>query len=914
MGKWDKYEVAPSKWEKFEAEPSNKWDKYESEPERPSLSKLFGEGLRESTPAMLAKLAGADIDEPSVEPKGFLENIAYGAGEYLPDIATLPLGTGLAGILGKGALKTAGKQILKTGTKKALKKKAKGMLAKEVAGLTAEELAKKGGKRALIKALPRAELQAVKPAFKDAAKAIPKFVKAQALEGASIGGVAEAVHSPLKQYTKTGKVSPGQTVKDIALAAGAGAVGDVALMPVAQAAKGIMKGIKKPFKTPKGIDPKRLDNIIAEAGVERDIAQQTIKSGQGKISPELKEIVDMVKEEIPLINTKETLSGSERNILSESAGRRLEDFLVRKKLREAGHAPEMMKDPAENIASKLLNATENFDRIEQATGVRVGSIPRKAYEAASEGSNYMATRGREILDLKNKFKGVEGAKLGKILEQSDITKLSPSEQQIKQSVGDVFLSMRKDAIDKGLDVGLIEHYLPRRLKVFLSQRTETGARFGVPLLDSPLEYKRLAREATSPLYEKDAWKLLNRYAREVSRIDMMKKILPDVKQKVTLLRGMGKNASAEAVEKTFAKGAGLEHRAVQKFMAEDFVNGQLPNVDQLVKMLPVMKKDKAQTFVNEVTKLMYNSWIGLNPRTLVKQVMQNRLVGSAELGTTWIERGARAKGKYKKLLDEISPSLYADSLDFIEQEGWRQEATGGLRKALDLLIIPSKPGMKAFTGLDKSNRRAAFLSGYLKAKKKGFGDEVLDHLLPSQKRDVLETVEREGIEAAAKLFGKISSHRINYLYSVFDKPGILQNELGKFIPFTTWGRNQINRFYGDLANTSTKTSAKQLAKRAVLPLMYLGVFEAITGYQIPGAHPIASIPSTADISAVPALTRPLMTAAQGKGKQALKEALSVLPPARAIQQGTKILSPTKRQKKQTPSTLARLLGLKKGGK
>lgn len=313
--------------------------------ERPSYGTLFKEGLKRSTPAMIAEIDGVDLEKQDIDPEGIIENVIYSGAEYLPDIATLPLGVGVADRLGS----TAMKQLAKQGVKTAAKKQGKKFIEKELAKMGVEGIARKGGLRAAVESISKVALKkAEKASTKDIIKSLPKLVGGKAIEGASIGGVAEAFHSPLKQYIEKGKVDPVKTAGDIASMAAMGAGGEVALMPVAAGLKGAFKGLTKPFKIDKGINPAKLSRIVAEATEETDILQQTIQSGKGKIKPELQEIVDIVKSELPVINVKGTLGAEERNILSAASGDRLKNYLVRQKLRAKGYALTQQLTQARN--------------------------------------------------------------------------------------------------------------------------------------------------------------------------------------------------------------------------------------------------------------------------------------------------------------------------------------------------------------------------------------------------------------------------------------------------------------------------------------------------------------------------------------------------------------------------------------
>jgi len=950
-------------------------------------------GLKEqSLPALAGQLTGV-IDKPDFyKPKDWKEHVAYGVGEYSPDIllGILSIGQSVSTSLGARALTEAGKQGLKIAAKKGLKVAAK----KELAKMTAKEIAAKGGMKAAITGLSREAIKtSAKPLIREgimkaAPKALAQQAAGRAIEGASLLGVTEMIHEPLRQYAKTGKIDVKSAAGEIVTSAVIGGVSGVALMPLAWLAGTPVRGLQKMLGPKKGIssfknsaamrsadktstgvfEATKLNNKILDykerlvelaqkkkgflgkgiykgqlnktANLER-LYQRKLASANAqalkiegfaeKIGtldtvPLTKETETMVAAELgkflgklPKTTAPGRLKAIQREITSKAKMTELRNKLFRDNLGKYGYG----YDEASRLAGqtklfeRALNMTELMDRIETTTGEKVTNLPAEGYEAASRGQNYVAGIYKRIHTVKKEFP-ISGERLGELLETplTKVSSLSLSDQKARTAVAGIFKDMRDDAMKKGLDIGYIEAYMPRRLKMFLTGKTTTGMKSGLfKKLDPVLEKKRFAEEALDPLYKKDAWGLVGQYASDVGRVETLTKILPKVNKAVLRLRAKGADGYAADIEGWFARASNLNKKEVQKFFAADFINRTTADVDNLVSMLKMSQSDKGRTFINEITRLMYKSWIGLNPRTILfKQPLQNRLVGGGEIGIKSVEVGARARqmGRYKDLLNEIRPSLRGNSIDFLEEAGWRHAATGTTRKILDALAAPGELGMKAFTKLDLSNREGMFMGAYLKLKRTGLDAKTLEHLLPGQKRMVKDAFLKGGIEAAAKRFGLIQSHRVNYMYSAYDTPLLLQGELGKFIPFTTWGRNQWNRFYGDIVGKSTTLSSKQLAKRAVYPLAYLGAFKLATGYEIQGAHPATSALGALNMNVLPQISGVASEVAMGRPGKAVKKAVEITPMGKlglAIQKGGLY-----KGDKKSADIIERLAGLKKGGK
>src|SRR5690606_24213378 len=121
--------------------------------------------------------------------------------------------------------------------------------------------------------------------------------------------------------------------------------------------------------------------------------------------------------------------------------------------------------------------------------------------------------------------------------------------------------------------------------------------------------------------------------------------------------------------------------------------------------------------------------------------------------------------------------------------------------------------------------------------------KVLDGMLAQERVKVLDEFKKHGVEAAARVYGVARSRRANYAYSLVDTPEIFTDgAYARAIPFTTWSRNQFMRMTEDIDQRNYKKIAARIAK----PLAYLAVFRTIMGYDIPGAHPLASVPALSE--------------------------------------------------------------------
>ena len=116
------------------------------------------------------------------------------------------------------------------------------------------------------------------------------------------------------------------------------------------------------------------------------------------------------------------------------------------------------------------------------------------------------------------------------------------------------------------------------------------------------------------------------------------------------------------------------------------------------------------------------------------------------------------------------------------------------------------------------------------------GQQAIDSLL---KESALTTAQREmvskafisgGIKNARDLYSLLITQRVNFTYSVADKPELLRSTIGKLFPFTTYARNILARNAEALAEGKPLNIAKQI----VYPLSMLAAFDAFTGRSLPG--------------------------------------------------------------------------------
>jgi hypothetical protein len=103
-------------------------------------------------------------------------------------------------------------------------------------------------------------------------------------------------------------------------------------------------------------------------------------------------------------------------------------------------------------------------------------------------------------------------------------------------------------------------------------------------------------------------------------------------------------------------------------------------------------------------------------------------------------------------------------------------------------------------------------------------------LTTAQKEMIGRAYASGGIKNARDLYSLLITQRVNFTYSVADKPELLRSTIGKLFPFTTYARNIMAR----AAEAYTEGQKVQLLKQVAYPVAMLAAFDAFTGRSLPG--------------------------------------------------------------------------------
>jgi hypothetical protein len=571
----------------------------------------------------------------------------------------------------------------------------------------------------------------------------------------------------------------------------------------------------------------------------------------------------------------------------------LKSLLYKKNLNKIGIYDDTIQQIANNKDSQFLKMTLNtgnvLDRIQTKTGEDLMTPFRNTVEASNIASKSAANFSAKIQDIEGTIKlhKLDPKRLSDLVE--GIAKpINAAEAETTTMINTLFKEFHNALKEVNPNVGELENYLPVMRKMFLN----SGVRGNVNITKdigsyvSSFEKTRLLKELPELdklIQERDVVKLLNNYNRSLTRTMVERNGFKQFNPIKDRLRLRGYNTEADFLDRWYSDALGLSKSEYNKLNATHLVNESKDYIEKLMGInAESLGKPGYKKAFETLSEYMYKSWVGTSPRTMLKQIMQNPLVGKEELGYKYLAKGriAMAKGTHKDVLNKVKDILQQTRVDLTESSiGGTPTKSSIIGK---ILKFPGEQGMNLFTYLDRKNRELSFISAYIKAKDTNFNPEIFKTLLPSQKNTIMKVLATGDKEKAAIEFGKIMSDRINYLYNIIDKPELLRNELGRYLPFTTWGRNQANLYYNDVINYF-KSGGSIPVKRAALPLLQIMALEKLTGRDFSGFTPIASIPGIASPQVNPALGGFIEETQKGNAGRAVLQGTTAIPLVNLIQ-------------------------------
>lgn len=528
--------------------------------------------------------------------------------------------------------------------------------------------------------------------------------------------------------------------------------------------------------------------------------------------------------------------------------------IVNKKLSSIGYDDNWIKKLTKfrEDTNKFLDKNTAFNNIYETTGQDVGSHLYKGIGIKNKMSYIKKEAGvhdAEVMMEKYLNNNITNTKRLRDIIEKRVAPSTKEEQDIVAKVRDVYDKGWQYLKENYKDVGYIEGYQP----LFQKYGKVTGDVItkNKSINESILKQRQLDDSLLRQLMTEDnPIKALNKYFDTIERIEVKKQVGDKLEREAYILEARGYDSYAQSVRKTVAKLLNISDDAYNKLNANDLVGKGTQYLESLsgVKIPESAIKKTYKTLVNG----MYNVVIGTKPLLTLAQSYQPEIVGTAEMGRQAIRMG-RKNYKSKAMQDvikEVKSKLYPVVQD-VTDIGANKPVFGGVRdKLINISNSPASLLKNIFVDRERANREIIFSGGYLKFKKLGPNDLSLYKTLDTtQKKMVRDALETGGIEEAAREYGVIMSNRVNFLYSMLNKPDVMDSAIGNIIPFTTWTRGMWNNFYSDLINK--EAGSKKIAERVIPMFIISNALGILTGTDLSTLNPATGMTNVLNPSIMP---------------------------------------------------------------
>jgi hypothetical protein len=401
------------------------------------------------------------------------------------------------------------------------------------------------------------------------------------------------------------------------------------------------------------------------------------------------------------------------------------------------------------------------------------------------------------------------------------------------------------------------------------------------LIDPAFAKERVSGKLDPIVHEMDADQLFLRYKKQVAASQIYAPILRDGAREIIKLRLMGQEPAAQVFEKYLRESYNLKSDVpIETLFGHSMVNAQ---VDRMLEAgLPQAALDEVY---NAASSTMYKNVVATSPKNMILQYVQPEFLLPAEVGAKEYAK-ARAMAFSPKTRKSVEPLLkYVIKGDLPATEELlsrdpKNLFAKALKKSGDL--TDTLQLTKPFQLGEKQNRYTALIAGKQKFmsafERDGFAgvQRATSGFLPSEQAFIEKAFKQGGAEAGSDAMALIVDRRANFSYARGDKTEALRTGLGKFIPFTTFYRNIIARYQGDIQNGNYTQLAKRLAASATAATF----FQSLTGKDFGDSTVKDQLKrAMSEQSFAPALTSPVRSLFETKdlGKTIQKEALKLTP-------------------------------------
>lgn len=540
--------------------------------------------------------------------------------------------------------------------------------------------------------------------------------------------------------------------------------------------------------------------------------------------------------------------------------------------------------PALFVPSKLGGASNQVERLSAIgaqTGTNIGEIPLKSIFAKNQAVNEVETslaqwnaitkdlrsRGWADQDItkslqyfeKNGFNPLE--KTSKTLTRPQWPLDTPPSEQDQAS----FMKLRSmldndhaSAVQSGhLQADqFVDGYVPIMAK---EGATAPQSRSVQGLVSPRFAQERLSGVLDPTEHEMRPDQMYMRYKKQVAAAQYFAPIIEDGAREIMKLKMTGQDAAAKVMDNYLRNEFALKTDIpIEQMLGHKAVASQINRMSEAG--LPNGAFDQVY---NEATKSLYKNSILTNPKTVLLHWIQPEVLLPAEVGIKdyAVARASALVPSERAAVRDLLPLTRISGLPATEElmsgkttnpVAKLLQASGNLADQMQL-TRPFKAGeeLKRYTsliaGMNKFNNalEAGGFQGVQKA---------MSNFLPSEQAFIEKAYRDGGAEAGAKAMALIVDRRTNFSYSSADKPELLKTGLGQYIPYTTYFRNIIARYQGDIQNGNYT----QVAKRLVGAVGAASMFEGLTGKDFEEAKPMAAVKrAVSGQNILPAITGPL---------------------------------------------------------
>lgn len=534
-----------------------------------------------------------------------------------------------------------------------------------------------------------------------------------------------------------------------------------------------------------------------------------------------------------------------------------------------------------------IGSQSNYaEAVQRRTGVPVGHLPTMGAE------NYILRKNSldplilakgELEETVAKL-GISDTRRTELLEGA--VPATIEETKVLEVERSIYERARKLIVESGEDIGYLDDYAPNMLIGNIKGVPKPWKKQAkVPGKESILQERGKVGIAQE-LRSMSASENITRYLSTVDSV-LTKPVVKEYLNRINQLKLLGHEKEAQKILDSLVHATGYGKPAAQSLIGAALMKEGKLNVEEVMRILKETKalpESKFDSALKSLTQYVYESFVGLNPRVHLQQKLQNLVVGVAELGRDWIQFGNRAYRKLTPIERDLVASkltVVGDAPDILEisRAVGVPPKKGKVSTAMHWL---GEKGLKRFGKTDAENRVKVYLGAKAKfddAIVKNAVESALEGLSAVEKDRVVRALREGGRELAGEVYSKIMVNRIHFSYSAFETPEAMRGIVGKLIPFTSWTRNNWERYLQDVR----QGDYEKLLRRVAIPFAYSYALQVVSGVEVPGLNTVGALAGVGNIQPQPVVQDVTRQLISGKPDKAIATLAGILPPVAVAQ-------------------------------